>query len=181
MKNIACLLLTLCLLGACTKAPQESNQGFGNKGKLSAEQKQKLASNLTGRWIWQAKKENKIVGMGEFVFEDNNGKIKGVTKTLITGLKAIPGKGGNPNVKAAVIAFPLIGKKEGNNKLTFEVKDDKGQVTKNEVVVKSDGVLMEGVSTQQLNAEEAKLLGSKESALKYNWTAVRITDKLDTK
>ena len=52
-----------------------------------------------------------------------------------------------------------------------------GNVTNNEAVVKQDGLLMEGISHQQLSPEEMKILGKNTKVLDYNWTAVRMSFK----
>lgn len=176
-KLITSLLFTSLILSGCSALKKEKISTSGKTQTETKMDKVKIKNDLSGRWIWQAKKDKAVIGMGEFEITDQKSEIKGVTKSLIPGVKAVTGRGGNPNVAAAVIVFPLEGRKEGLDKLTFQVKDANGNVTANEVVVKKDGLIMEGISHQQLSPEEIKLLGKNTKVLDYNWTAVRVVAK----
>jgi hypothetical protein len=176
----------LCLVG-CNKATQQlseksaiPSQNQIDSNKLGS---QDFSKDISGRWIWQAKKDNKVIGMGEFEWKEEKSKIRGVTKTIIPGLKAIPGRGGNPNVAAAIIVLPLNGVREGNQ-IKFTLTDDKGNKTSNEASIEKQGLVLNGKSKQEISLDEAdeaklKTLKGKDNKtviMEYDWTAVKISN-----
>lgn len=180
MKNFIASILFISLLFGCSKIPGMNSKKSSIESKMKTTKSAKeLQADITGRWMWQATKGKNLIGMGAFEWEDSNGSIKGVTKSLIPNIKAIPGKGGNDKAVAAIVVFPLSGEKKGN-KIKFEVKGDQGQTTKNEGVIK-DGVMIKGKSIQSLSEQEKKLVNGKISTIEYEWTAVRLTDSLTLK
>ena len=184
------LISNLCLVG-CNKATQQLTEKGAIPSQNQVDSKlgsQDFSKDISGRWIWQAKKDNNVIGMGEFEWKEESGKIKGVTKTIIPGLKAIPGRGGNPKVAAAIIVLPLNGVREGNQ-IKFTLTDDKGNKTSNEASIGKQGIILNGKSKQEISLDEAdaaklktvKGKDSKTVIMEYEWVAMKVSNAISVK
>jgi hypothetical protein len=179
---LALIAFSSMSLVGCNKQNENTNTSSPNSGTNLKGQAQK---SLNGRWIWQAKKDGKVLGMGEFDLKENNGDLTGATKALIPSIEPIKGRAGNENATAAIIVMPLKGRRDGNS-LKFEVKDASGLITKNEANLTGLGK-MQGKSYQEAKAQDVDAMGLKSNQMKkssngstvmeYNWIAVQVSNK----
>jgi hypothetical protein len=143
--------------------------------------------NISGRWIWRAEKDGRVIGTGEFDWKELGDDLVGQSKALIPSIKALPGQDANPRAVSAIRLFPLKGHREGKYSLVFTVTDQEGLVTKNIAKISADGMRIDGNSLQEIRTQgpsyklqkdangslEKKEL-EKQIVYEYNWIAIRI-------
>ena len=137
---------------------------------------------IAGRWSWMVippvEKEGDFPRVGSFDIAQKDNKIRGVTSALVP-LAAIEGKGGNSDVRAGFISYPLEGEiaKDGKS-LNFKVdlidkqsQKSLGKIENKVVIVKNEKgeIELRGESHQ-------KAIGAK-NELVYQWLAKKMPDK----
>jgi hypothetical protein len=136
--------------------------------------------NLTGKWKWQAIKNNQVILLGELTIKDDGKNISGEQK------KIVPGKGGDLRAPAAINAHNLNGQWLGDYNFKFEVKDDNGSITESKAVASANGKRIEGKAIETIQANGPSFEINTESGqpqktnlgknfkLQYRWIAVKV-------
>jgi hypothetical protein len=117
------------------------------------------SKNVSGKWLWVAKKSGKVVGMGQFILVEQAGKVAGMNQVLAPGLKPKAGK-------IAVVNIPLKGNHDRAGHVQFTIKDNGGITTDNVATLAENGTVLKGHSFA---------MSGKSKEVEYDWEANRVT------
>ena len=140
------------------------------KNKTKVDSNKNYTNNITGQWYWEVKDYNgRVIGSGRFLFVENSkGRIRGNSINPLA-VRAIEGRGGDPNVSFAIRTNKLNGSRAGENQVEFYVQSFDGTIIKNKAILSSNGTVMNGSS------QEDYILEGERKSKSDNWTAKRIT------